>query len=207
MSSIMSSTQCVGTYAYRPLNTTSKEIRLLEVHPGQPTDEIACSVHHASLNNPSTIQYETVSYCWGDSSLRSTITVDSTLISVPTSSAQALRTLRRTDKARTLWIDAICINQNDIEEKGQQVAMMSEIYRGTTRGLVFLGENAGDVIDVSHVLEEFRRILRVIRRETEDYKTMLKVLYDKDDAFQLSASGLGIDIDSESLIQFYSVPW
>ena len=52
----------------------------------------------------------------------------------------ALRRLAKPDKSTYLWIDQLCINQNDIVEQGQQVGMMGEIYTSATRTVVWLGE-------------------------------------------------------------------
>ncbi|KAH6699714.1 heterokaryon incompatibility protein-domain-containing protein [Leptodontidium sp. MPI-SDFR-AT-0119] len=54
----------------------------------------------------------------------------------------ALRRLRRTNKTRTLWIDAVCINQQDLHEKGNQLAMMDRIYKQASRVLVWLGDTS-----------------------------------------------------------------
>ncbi|KAI1015049.1 hypothetical protein LB503_004022 [Fusarium chuoi] len=43
---------------------------------------------------------------------------------------------------RIIWIDAICINQEDNDEKGRQVQSMAEIYAKATRVIVWLGEVA-----------------------------------------------------------------
>jgi hypothetical protein len=57
--------------------------------------------------------------------------------------ASALKAFRRDESSgkhpRTLWVDAVCINQNDIQEKNQQVAQMQEIYAGAKEVLVWLG--------------------------------------------------------------------
>lgn len=52
----------------------------------------------------------------------------------------ALKRLRLQNQSRVLWVDAICINQDDTSEKSFQVAMMSQIYSKTTKGLLWLGE-------------------------------------------------------------------
>lgn len=54
----------------------------------------------------------------------------------------ALKYLRRTDGPRILWIDALCINQQDDVEKGVQVTMTGDIYRNATRVVVWLGPEA-----------------------------------------------------------------
>ena len=51
----------------------------------------------------------------------------------------ALRHLRYIDRPRKLWIDAVCINQRDVQERSEQVQRMTDIYRGATRVVVWLG--------------------------------------------------------------------
>lgn len=58
--------------------------------------------------------------------------------------ALALRSLRYRDAVRTLWIDAICINQKDPEERTQQVARMAAIYKSASRVVVWLGPDSED---------------------------------------------------------------
>jgi hypothetical protein len=52
---------------------------------------------------------------------------------------EALRHLRLPDKTRSLWADSICINQEDAEERGHQVAMMDQIYSKARQVLIYLG--------------------------------------------------------------------
>ena len=62
----------------------------------------------------------------------------------------ALHHLRRSDVSIMLWVDQICINQDDLQEKSQQVALMGTIYQRAWSTLVWLGEeadNSDDAID------------------------------------------------------------
>jgi len=52
---------------------------------------------------------------------------------------QALRASRLPDRERLLWVDALCVNQKDIVERGQQVRIMAQIYQSCTRDLLWLG--------------------------------------------------------------------
>jgi len=54
----------------------------------------------------------------------------------------ALQRLRYPDQSRALWIDALCINQRDEEERGSQVRIMRDIYANARRVLVWLGEES-----------------------------------------------------------------
>jgi hypothetical protein len=65
----------------------------------------------------------------------------------------ALSHLRDRSIERTIWIDAICINQRDPKEKGQQVQSMAKIYAKASRVIVWLG---GATPDSGQALEEIR---------------------------------------------------
>lgn len=52
--------------------------------------------------------------------------------------------LRRSDKARILWIDAICIDQANLEEQGRQVRLIWEIYQRAERAVIWLGPEEGE---------------------------------------------------------------
>ncbi|TVY52582.1 Heterokaryon incompatibility protein 6 OR allele, partial [Lachnellula suecica] len=88
--------------------------------------------------------FETLSYCWGTSPLSLPITVDSQTLHIKPNLASALREFRRSHREaleqRTLWIDAICINQEDVEERNQQVGYMCRIYSLSTDLVVWLGD-------------------------------------------------------------------
>ncbi|KAK5175800.1 uncharacterized protein LTR77_000940 [Saxophila tyrrhenica] len=147
--------------------------------------------------------YETVSYCWGDSTVCSVICLDGALVDCPASAAPALTALRFPDSNRTLWIDAICINRSNPEEKSQQVVLMSEVYRGTRQNLVYLGEGDDSIGPAREAIE---LVLRDIRRETRDLETMLDHLYDENEVFWYSSTGLDVTFDTQALLPFYSGP-
>jgi hypothetical protein len=88
-------------------------------------------------------KYEALSYTWGSSKK-----TDVVLIEDPTTThsldigqnlAAALRHLRYKDKPRTLWNDVICINQQDLNEKSEQVSRMASVYKMAYRVVVWLG--------------------------------------------------------------------
>jgi len=65
-------------------------------------------------------------------------------VEVTTNLEKALRHLRIEDKVRTIWIDALCINQGNISERNSQVKMMGEIYKSAAMVMIWLGEAADD---------------------------------------------------------------
>ncbi|KAI1640930.1 heterokaryon incompatibility protein-domain-containing protein [Biscogniauxia mediterranea] len=89
-------------------------------------------------------KYEALSYCWGDmNGPKYLLKCNGHRFLALRSMTNALLALRLPDRPRTVWIDAICIHQEDVdrarEEKGQQIGMMQHIYRGAARTIVWLG--------------------------------------------------------------------
>jgi hypothetical protein len=88
-----------------------------------------------------------VSYCWGEPNDTTLITCNSNHVSVTRSLADALRAFRDLHEIRTLWADALCIDQSDNEEEGQQVGRMGEVYANTKRALIWLGRDPENQAD------------------------------------------------------------
>lgn len=84
--------------------------------------------------------FAALSYVWGDSSDNETIYVNGHPMSVTKNLHSALLQLRkRLNKGLKLWVDAICINQKDIDERNLQVKRMGDIYREALKVIAWLG--------------------------------------------------------------------
>ncbi|KAK8050970.1 hypothetical protein PG993_002355 [Apiospora rasikravindrae] len=120
------------------LTSTRDEIRVLLLHPADNhNDPVFCSLHHLRLGQKD--EFEPLSYCWGDGGKMEDITIDAEPIGGPQSIVEALRQLRLQEKPRRLWIDQLCINQNDTDEKTQQVGLMSRVYSEASMVHIWLG--------------------------------------------------------------------
>lgn len=85
--------------------------------------------------------FEAMSYTWGSSSEDRSITLcGRSGFKVTDNLFRALRRLRYSHRSTVLWIDAICINQSDLEERAQQVRMMADIFRTCWKLLIWLGD-------------------------------------------------------------------
>lgn len=125
-------------YFYRPLDHKRSEIRLLTLLPSsQTTDSVQCSLSHASLDDRP--RFEALSYVWGPPLPAHDIVVDGTRCNVTTNLHQALEALRRAKKPRILWVDAVCINQDDDDEKAHQVPLMGRLYAEAPRTVIWFG--------------------------------------------------------------------
>lgn len=119
-----------NVYPDPPINSGSQEIRIFELLPGLDGSEISGRlVRYDILESNTTISYEALSYRWGTTMEARTIRMGQNLeFKVTAALETALQMLRSSEKARMLWIDAICINQGDVQEKNRQVQMMRRIY-------------------------------------------------------------------------------
>ena len=152
--------QVPHTYSPIPDDGT---IRLLVLQPGAPSEPLRCRLFTANIStNP---RYEAISYEWGDVTRRSSIMCDGKHRSITMNSDISLRRFRKTNEPRVLWIDALCINQEDDAEKSHQVAMMGEVYRKAETVLAWLGPDAG-----GHAKRAFELIEMIISVVIEQLK-------------------------------------
>ncbi|KAL9106298.1 MAG: hypothetical protein Q9227_008633 [Pyrenula ochraceoflavens] len=124
------------TLSYSPLDSLS--IRVLTLEQGTADDPLCGSLKHVSLEHPP--EYEALSYVWGDPRPNQVLNTPKGSKAITQSLAGSLKRLRLPESTRVLWIDALCINQDDDEEKSHQVLLMRQIYQSAIRVLVYLGE-------------------------------------------------------------------
>jgi hypothetical protein len=116
----------------------SKKIRLVKLLKGQWSEKIRCQLQWGFLVNQSS--YKALSYAWGSPRATRPILLNEYQYPVTVNLESALRRLRRTNSDLTLWIDALCINQYNDDERTAQVSLMDEIYSNAEEVIVFLGE-------------------------------------------------------------------
>ena len=125
--------------AHAPLHTGQNLIRLLQLSPASSADcAIRCHFSVVSLDDEP--EYEALSYVWGEASDTREIEVGERPRSVTANLFSALRHLRLQDESRVLWVDALCINQLDLQERALQVSRMDQIYGRASQVVVWLGE-------------------------------------------------------------------
>jgi hypothetical protein len=127
----------VNRRVYSPLEESRHGFRLLQISPGRFQDRLECSIRQESWQ---TSTYEALSYVWGDKSFIQPIRVNSKIFFVTAELCFALRHLRNEVSERTIWVDAICINQQDQQERSAQVQKMGFIYQHAKQVVVWLGD-------------------------------------------------------------------
>ena len=91
--------------------------------------------------------YVALSYCWGDARITRVIIVNGRSLDVTVNLEAALRQLRDSHCIKQgfkIWADAICIDQSNLEERGQQVGRMRDIYSLARHVVIWLGVDAND---------------------------------------------------------------
>ena len=142
-------------YRYSSLPPGIDSIRLLRLIPNKDeTAAIKCKLFNYSLGQDKGPHlYEALSYVWGNSNETVSISIDGHALPITQSLHAALLRLRDRSFERIIWVDAICINQENEQEKEQQIQFMEKIYGQANRVVVWLGEAADDS---DRALEEIR---------------------------------------------------
>ena len=130
------------SYQYFPLDSAGGEIRLLTLLPGAFSQRIEIELNITTLQIGHIPKYEALSYCSGSSKNPKTIFVNGDSLSVTESLAMALPYLRVIYRPGVLWIDAICVNQSDLQERSIQVERMVDVYSWVDRVVVWLGQGS-----------------------------------------------------------------
>jgi hypothetical protein len=138
--------------------TEEDEVRLLILKPGEKTDSIECLLEHVKLSDKP--EYEAVSYMWGTDGPSYPISINGFTEIVRANLKNVLVQLRRPHENRILWIDALCINQNNNLERNQQVALMQTIYSTAANVCISLGWE-GSGYRTKHAEETFNFIVEV----------------------------------------------
>ncbi|KAN0114431.1 hypothetical protein V8E51_003975 [Hyaloscypha variabilis] len=137
----------MSPYCYHPLLPGPDKIRLLRLKPDEDeTALVQCELFNYSLEKSTkgTHLYEALSYVWGDPEETVPIHVDGNEFPVTVKLHEALLCLRDRSIERIIWVDAVCINQNDDTEKTHEIGLMPKIYGQTNRVIIWLGAAADD---------------------------------------------------------------
>lgn len=129
---------------YDHLDATTSQVRVLRLHQGSLNQELRCSLKTVSLDDQP--QFHALSYVWGSGTDKDRLNVHGHVVPITSSLATVLRRFRSHHydflqlHSTPLWIDAICINQADVDERSQQVLLMRRIYCQASRVLLWIGD-------------------------------------------------------------------
>lgn len=178
-----SNSEEVKSAKFAPLLIPS-DMRVLELHAGSFTDALHCTLLTCSLgfeyppvpeDEPTShpylryaisretsqlVWYTALSYTWGEPIFDRPLTCNGHMTAVTRNLDQALRHLRRPDSSINLWIDQLCINQNDLEEKGAQVSLMRKIYERAWSTVIWVGNQADDSDNALESMKDMNTVLQ-----------------------------------------------
>ncbi|KAL2063734.1 hypothetical protein VTL71DRAFT_5539 [Oculimacula yallundae] len=152
-------------YQYTSLPDAGNYIRILDLQPGRRNEAIVCTLSEVSLTK-SFNHYEALSYVWGEDQELVAIQVNDGRLEVGHSLHCALRFLRHRKETRSLWVDAICIDQSNFPERERQVPLMCEIYRNASSTVCFLGPEIATTGAMFAMLENLAEESKTIARNS-----------------------------------------
>lgn len=144
-------------FTYTSLPDPNRYMRLLVLQPGTSGDVLKGSLRAFCIK--SLPAYEAISYCWGDFAMadcRQRVILDGRDLPITRNAAGTLLHSRSRKEPISLWLDQVCINQEDVNERSQQVKLMNYIYGKATKVVIHLGEvfrYADIVYDFMHAAE------------------------------------------------------
>lgn len=152
------------------LNSQAGEIRLLVVDPGEFDDPISARFEIVRIQcdlGDTPREFWALSYCWSDPSETTELAVsfdglaDKRTFSVSRVVTSAIQKLRSPDRPLVIWIDAICINQQDTIERSEQVVIMDRIYHSAAEVHIWLGEEGRTVKSALRIIRDVCNVTRV----------------------------------------------
>jgi hypothetical protein len=149
-----SSSQSLVTFEHDTFQDAAGYLRLLRVLDVNHTEnnKVQCEMTTWPINN--TPSYHAISYTWGDPRSNTTILINGRVFQVRTNCEFVLIQAYGFEKTNYYWVDAICINQGNLEEKGMQVSIMGSIYKRAAHVLACVGDHAGDSEFLVHKLKQ-----------------------------------------------------
>jgi hypothetical protein len=130
-------------FRYVPLDMVSDEIRVVVLTPSPDSAApIVCHLGHCPAHCE--VTFVGLSYTWGKDTSTSTIILNGQKMNIRSTLAAILRDLRKEGQAVPIWIDAICINQDDIEERDRQLPRMARIYDCAAGVVSYTGSASSD---------------------------------------------------------------
>ncbi|KAF4448515.1 hypothetical protein F53441_8101 [Fusarium austroafricanum] len=149
----------VDLFGHEAFDLERPGFRLLRLEQGSES-HVKCHLFQGYLDDEENIiPYEALSYVWSDPFTGEEIKVGEKSKAITTSLYEALYHLRQPDEDRVLWVDALCIDQSNIKERGHQVNQMGEIYKKANSVIIWLGYLTSDAILLHSAVRDFEKQL------------------------------------------------
>ncbi|KAF2492760.1 HET-domain-containing protein [Lophium mytilinum] len=164
-------------YTYRPLDRSRNEIRLLKFENFYRLSNFQYTIKHVSLHDEPV--YTALSYVWGDAKHNKPLLIyqnhETYSLSITQNLASALQHI---DISGWFWVDAVCINQSNDNEKTRQVQQMWNIFHEADHTAAWLG--MADLPDTE--------LIRTMQRSAQSNDTF-ESFYEYHNLFDVSKFG------------------
>lgn len=144
-------------FHYTPLNPDKREVRLVSYRLDQVTTP--CNDDEWGILTIPLVdapEFTAISYVWGSPARNRPIICSGKKLSVTESAFSVLQRCRISN-AKFIWIDAICINQDDSSERGAQVSFMGDIYSRAAEVAIYL---EGFETEDANQIEDFIKLMQ-----------------------------------------------
>jgi hypothetical protein len=196
-------------FRYEPL-LNPQDIRVVQILPSSKNlAQIECRMLAMNISNKG-CRYHCLSYVWGSPNQNRSILCDNRTLQITDNLFIALKNLQRNGDTTPIWIDQLCINQENTAERNKQVTMMATIYEMAEKTIIWLGEEA----DNSHLA--IKLIQNKFTLSRSEYNDLLEVSTDKKENVEESdgldtLSKLGVpdmkDKSWQALHRLLQRPW
>lgn len=195
-------------YQYSPISRDVDEIRLLDLSPhnGLSENVLSGTLRPIKVSDLGQAQYETVSYRWGNADTCQRILIDGKVLLITQNAYLALQRVAYVDRPRALWLDSVCVNQADIEERMHQILLMGEVYSRCRANLVHLVEGEANREMVDRAVDNVLAIDEEIYGLT-DGNERFKSLVQPNMQWEFAQSPAKIQLDVDALLHLFSTAW
>ena len=102
-------------------------------------------------------RFESLSYAWGQQSANIPFNIGHGELLITGNLENALRAVRRANEAIFIWVDAICIKQQDLIGRNHQVQLMRQIFTSASTVNIWLGAAFAGVENCLEILEQLAK--------------------------------------------------
>ena len=136
------------SHRYSNIDQTKDDIRVVEILPELSNGIINCRLHHVALSST----HVCLSYTWGSSQKPQQVLINGNTVAIGNNLYQFLGAVRLSRVHELIWNDAICINQDNADERNHQVQLMGRIYGDAKQVLIWLVGESSECEDLLHLI-------------------------------------------------------
>jgi hypothetical protein len=183
---------------YQHPRTDRSQIRILQLFPANRDEPLTATI---IVQQPQEHQYEALSYVWGPPEHKASIIIDGHYVSITDNLHAALYHLRFSSYPRHLWVDALCINQEDSRDKIHFLARMGQIYSQAAQVCIWIGHESPTSTLALSAIRDCVNNLEVSDRFSQEYNVNTGGLQ-----HPLSSQD-GIDPARNAILELMQRPW